>query len=471
MKLLPLLASTLLVSTALAAELEWPQFRGPNCTGRAAANANPPTEFSATKNVRWKAELPGGASSPVVAKDRLFVTGFDGKKLEVICLDRADGSTIWRRTAHDGEIEPFFAKYGTPAAASCATDGEHVVSYFGSCGLVCHDIEGRELWRVPMPVIKTQDGFGSGNSPVIRDGRVLLLRDETGDAAGLYAFDARTGAQLWRTPRKDFRSSYGTPVIWDDAIVTIGDLRVKAYDLATGAERWFVRGIAAYPCTTAAVGEDGNLYVATWSSGSSNEPNPDFDQLLKLHDKDNDGALQFTELANTPLKDFAPLMDDNQNEVLESWEWDFVQKYMRAGQNAVLCIRPGGKGDITDTHVAWKNDRGASYVASPLAYGSRLFIAKDGGFATAYDAKTGKLLFEKQRLGAEGDYFASPVLAAGKIYACSQRGVVSVIDAAADKLTILARNDLAEPIAATPAIVGDTIYIRTGSHLWAFGAK
>jgi len=446
----------------------WPQFRGPNATGVAAPGAHPPQEFGPESHLRWKAPVPSGASSPVISGNRIFLTAFDSGHLEVLCLDRGTGAVLWRRQARSEGIEPVFEKYGSPAAPSCATDGKHIVSYFGSCGLLCHDFEGNELWTVPMPVVHTDDGFGTGSSPIIHDDKVYLLRDETGDWRGLFAFDVHTGKKLWRTSREEFAVSYGTPVVWDGCLVCIGDLRAKGYDLETGHERWLFRGLAAYPCTTPAAGEDGNLYISTWSSGSANEPNPDYDQLLKQYDSDHDGKLSEPELSKSWLKDFFEIMDDNKNGFLDREEWDDIQVTMRKGQNVVACLRPGGSGDITESHVVWKNSHGMGNVASPLAYAHRLFLVRDGGFATSYETGSGKVLYERQRLDADGNYHASPVLGGDAIYVCSTHGVVTVINANSEKLQILARNPLGEPISATPAIVGNAIYIRTNSNLWAF---
>ncbi len=458
------LAHLLLVSTHAS---NWPQFRGPNATGIAAENSRPPLEFGPEKNLRWKTALPSGASSPVVWDDRIFLTGFADGHLQILCLKGSDGQILWRREAKADGIEPTTVKFSTPAAPSCATDGEHVVSYFGSCGLICHDMDGHELWIKRMPVIQTMDGFGTGSSPIIHHGLVYLLRDETEGSGFVYAFDVKTGEQRWCTARSEFRISYGTPVVWDGCVVCIGDLRVKGYDLATGTERWVVRGLSAYPCTTPALGQDGNLYVSTWSSGSANEPNPDYDQLLAQYDTNKDGTLTAAELAHTWMKDFFEIMDDNKNGLLDREEWQDIQNYMRTGHNVVMCIRPGGHGDITDSHVCWKSERGASYVASPLAYNHRLFLVKDGGMATSYDS-AGKLLYEKQRLGADGEYFASPVLAAGRIYLCSAKGTVTVVDAEAGQCKVLARNSIGESISATPAISDNSLYLRTASTLWAF---
>lgn len=457
--------------TASAAPPSWPQFRGPNGAGVAASGERPPAVFGPTTNLLWKIESPSGASSPCIWGDKIFLTGFADDKLEVLCLRRADGAMLWRKPVKVEKLEAFMPRLGSPAASTCATDGKRVVSYFGSFGLLCHDFDGKELWNAPLPLPKQKEDFGSGTSPIIHNGLVYLLRDEDGPGAGLYAFDLRNGKQVWRASRKDFRVSFGSPVVWDGCVVVIGDVRVKGYDLKTGAERWVVRGIAAYPCTSPTVGADGNLYVATWSPNSSNERNmPTFDDLLGKFDKDKDGKLSREELSGGGFKDFFDVNDKNHDGFWESEEWMAGYNFMLRGKNAVLAIKPGGKGDISDTHVVWTQERGAPYVSSPLAYDGRVFMVKDGGLASCYEAKTGKVLFEKERLNAEGNYYASPVVADGKIFIGSDRGMLVVLSAT-DKLEILATNDLGESLSATPAIVENKLYIRTAQHLWAFGAQ
>ncbi|HUR45862.1 MAG TPA: PQQ-binding-like beta-propeller repeat protein, partial [Candidatus Saccharimonadales bacterium] len=137
-------------------------------------------------------------------------------------------------------------------------------------------------------------------------------------------------------------------------------------------------------------------------------------------------------------------------------------------ENAVLAIRAGGRGDITKSHLAWKQTRSLPYVSSPLYYQGRLHTIKNGGLASAYEAKTGKVLYQDERLGAIGDYYSSAVAAQGRIYAASQKGMVVVFEAA-DYLNVIARNDLHENVMSTPAIAGDRIYYRTANHLYAFG--
>ncbi len=469
---LALITALALQGALLAADKPaWPHFRGPRFDNTFPGE-KPPLDFGPEKNLLWKTAISSGQSSPIIAGDRLFVTGFDGKdSLETIALSRKDGSVLWRHAEKPAEIETYFLRLGSPAAPSCATDGERVVSYFGSAGVICHDVEGKELWRVPMPLPQTKDGFGTGSSPIIHEGVVYLIRDEDGPGQGLYALDVKTGKEIWKRKRDGFRVSFGSAVIWDDSVVVIGDLRVKGYDLRTGEDKWIVHGLAAYPCTTPAPGSDGNLYVAVWSNGSSNEPNlPTWEQISGMLDKDKDGKLSPKDCEGSFLADFFTVQDRDKNGFIEQAEWQAGLDFMSKGRNVVLAIRPGGKGDITKTHVLWENDKGAPYVASPLYYDGRLYLIKDGGLMTVYEAATGKLLTNRERLGVQGDFYMSPIAVDGRILVASQPGIVVTIQPG-DTPKVLATTDLAEPLSASPAVAGDTLYIRTREHVWAFGMK
>ncbi len=462
----------LALATTVHAGSSWPQFRGPSGAS-SAAQERPPAELDTAKNLLWQTIIPPGSSSPIVVNDRLFVTGFADGKLITLAASLKDGTILWRHEFTPEKMESYIEKLGSPAVPTCATDGERVISHFGSFGLIAFDLDGKILWEAKLPTAQSKDGFGTGSSPIIHDGLVYLVRDEDGAAQGLYAFDAKTGKQAWKQSRHEFRVSYGTPVIWDGALVVIGDSRAKGYDLKTGEERWIVRGLAAYPCTTPTVGSDGNLYIATWSpGGSADEPMPSFDDLLKMMDKDGDGRISRAEMAPTPFKDFFDINDKNKDGFWERAEWEGNLSWMKRGQNAVLALKPGGHGDITDTHVLWKNDKGAPYVASPLFYDGKLFLVKDGGFATLYDAATGKLLYEKMRIGVPGDYYASPAFAGGRIFLATTTGTVVVLDAAAtDKSTIVGKLDLGDYLAASPAFADGKIYFRTKEKLFAFGSR
>jgi outer membrane protein assembly factor BamB len=192
-----LISVGVLISDGLAAEktLAWPQFRGPNGSG-VADGQKPPVEFGPDKNVKWKTPAPSGLSSPIVAGDKLVITAFDGGKLYTIAYNRADGKEAWRVEAPAKQIEAYHKTEGSPAASTPATDGARIVSYFGSCGLFCYDLSGKELWRFEMPTAATAGDFGSGASPILVDGTVVLVRDEKKDPKVL-ALDAATGSRRW----------------------------------------------------------------------------------------------------------------------------------------------------------------------------------------------------------------------------------------------------------------------------------
>src|SRR3954453_448683 len=173
----------------------WPQFRGPGGSG-IAEEQKPPIELGPDKNVKWKKPAPGGLSSPIVVGDKLVITAFEKDKLYTIAYNRADGSEAWGAQAPATKIEAFYKAQGSPASSSCATDGERVVSYFGSCGLFCYDLAGKKLWKLEMPTAVMLGNFGTGVSPLIADGLVVLVRDVAKDAK-IIAVDLATGKPKW----------------------------------------------------------------------------------------------------------------------------------------------------------------------------------------------------------------------------------------------------------------------------------
>src|SRR5215468_11807406 len=177
--LMALLAAGLSRTLGLSADdsLAWPRFRGPNGSG-VADPAKPPVEFGPDKNLKWKVPAPSGLSSPIVAGDKLVITAFDSEKLYTIAYNRADGKEAWRAAAPVKKLEAFHKTEGSPAASTPATDGQRIVSYFGSCGLVCYDLKGKELWKFEMPPAATAGDFGSGVSPIVAEGVVVLVRDQ-----------------------------------------------------------------------------------------------------------------------------------------------------------------------------------------------------------------------------------------------------------------------------------------------------
>lgn len=467
---------------------QWPRFRGPNGSGVSETD-KPPTTFGPSSNRLWQAPVPPGHSSPSIWNDYIFMTGVENNTLVVIALRRRDGTLLWRQRAPSDQVEKVHP-FSNPAASTPATDGQRVYTYFGSYGLLAYDFAGKEVWRKPLPAPPTQ--YGAATSPIVFDGRVILQLDGNDGRSELLAFDARTGDPLWRTPRPLLRESWSTPIVWTrdgrDEIITVGSNRLTAYSAGDGAERWYVGGLTSAPIASAVLGEE-MLFASATFAGSPTEPLdiPAWDTLVGKYDANKDAMLALTEMPghegihlrrevpkDTPGNFLSwpralAFADGNKDGVVTTGEWSALLAFLRSNEDNVLAIRPGGSGDSSTSHVAWKASRGISEMPSPLFYRGRLYFVRDGGMVTSYTPDSGKVVLDRQRLGALGQYVASPIAADGRIYAASETGTI-VVFRASDTLEVLARNDLGESITATPAIADHKLYVRTAKHLWAFGS-
>jgi len=471
MKIVALCCSILVAATGLirGATDVWPTFRGPNCSG-VAADAKPPVKIGPTNAVLWKVPLPFSPSSPCIWGDQLFVTAFENHELQTRCYQRTDGRLAWSRGVKVEKLETFHRTESSPVASTPVTDGERVVTYFGSFGLICHDLNGTELWRCPLPVALSFGGYGTSTSPLISGHLVVVMRDRD-EASSLLAVDLRTGKKVWETARPDSFGSFGTPIFWKNngvsEVVVAGPLRLKGYALATGKEDWVVDGITACACTTPVEG-NGMLYFAAWSDGKADDPWATWEQMLEKHDKNKDGVISLEEFEENS-RDYYRGFDVNRDGKVEKSEYDLLLASMAKGENVVLAIKPGGRGNITQSHIAWKATRGLPYVASPLLYEGRLYCFKNGGMISSFDAQTGKPFYLQERLNAEGSYYSSPVAADGRIYVASLPGKLTVIKAGGDKPEVLYQVEFGERIHASPAIAGNNFYLRTQTALYAFG--
>ncbi|HMP82482.1 MAG TPA: PQQ-binding-like beta-propeller repeat protein [Verrucomicrobiota bacterium] len=470
MRLLPIFAATVGAALTASATDNWPQFRGPNASG-ISDSAKPPAVFAPGTNRIWKIPVPSGASSPCVWGDLIFLTAFEDGKLETLCYQRKDGKLLWKADAKAEKIEDYNIAEGSPAASTPATDGERVVSYFGSCGLICYDTKGKELWRYSLPTAESPGGFGTGGSPIIEDGLVVVGRDQS-TACSLLAVDLKTGKKVWETARPDVGPGFGTPIFWKNdgakEIVMPGSFKLKGYDLKTGEERWSLAGMPSFTCTTPVVGPD-MLYFAGWSPGKEPGTGPSWDGMVKPADKDNDNVVTLEEAKAAHFDAFFKPLDVNGDGKLTPDDLAAMQAQMARGENVLVAIKPGGKGELAESGVAWKQTRGLPYVPSPLLYKDRIYIVKDGGMLSSFDAATGKVYYQQERLDAVGNYYTSPVAADGRIYVASLNGRVTVLEAGGDTPKILHQADFGERISATPALVGDAIYYRTATALYAFG--
>jgi outer membrane protein assembly factor BamB len=465
-----------LVSASLAAEepLAWPQFRGPGGSG-VADNQKPPVQVGPDKNVKWKVAVPSGLSSPIVAGDKLVLTAFDDGKLYTIAYDRSTGAEAWRAQAPAVAIEPYYKAEGSPAASTPVTDGQRIISYFGSCGLVCYDLAGKELWKRDMQNTSAPGDFGTGTSPILADGLVVVVRDELKNPR-IIAVDAATGTLAWETKRRSV-ASYCTPVAWDTPagkqIAAAGHAQLVGYDLKSGAEKWSFSGLPSGCCSSPVVA-NGTLYFAGWSPGGpdSDFQLPAFDAVLAGGDANKDQKISREESEKAMLKDFFDPTDANKDGQVSRDEWEAVIKFMTEGRNSSFALKSGGTGDITTSHLLWQQTKGMPYIASAILYRGQYVMVKDGGIVTALDAATGKELYMKRAI-ATGSYYASPVAASGHLYFVSLAdGVISVLKAGAAAPEVVAENPpLGERVAATPAIADNALYVRTAGHLYAFAER
>ncbi|MCP3914066.1 MAG: PQQ-binding-like beta-propeller repeat protein [bacterium] len=460
---------------------EWSRFRGPGGQGVAAGEHAYPAVLDKEK-ARFATPVPAGHSSPCVWGDKIFLTGHEDEHFATLCIDREDGSVLWKKTVPAKALERFH-DVNSPASPSPTTDGTRVFAYFGSFGLVCYDFAGEELWRRALPLPK--NAFGTAASPILAGDRLVLNRD-TNDDSFLLALEPATGETIWKVDRTGFPSGWSTPVAWKRGdvheLLVYGAFHLTAYDLADGTERWSVPGLADEPCTTPITG-DGLVYVTSYNMRTSPEVIglPDWEALVRDYDEDKNGTLSRDEAAandsilsrsdadgegDHPLRIFWRFLDGDKNGELDEAEWQKMSRWLGTFEhaNALVAIRPGD--GEKDAEIVWQEPRGVPECPSPVLYDGRVYMVKNGGLASCVDAATGQVKF-RARTGARGPAYASLVAADGKIYSASARGVVTVLEAG-DELKVLARNELEERIMATPALVAGTVYVRTAEHLYAF---
>ena len=244
--------------------------------------------------------------------------------------------------------------------------------------------------------------------------------------------------------------------------------KFKAYDLKTGAERWSLAGMPSFTCTTPVVG-DGLLFFAGWSGGKSDAPLPPFEELAAKFDKNKDGAITPEEVKGTPIEASFRAKDIDGDGRITAEDIDSMKARMAKGENLLVAIRPGGRGELSESKVAWKQTRGLPLVPSALYYRGQIYLVKEGGMVSCYDAKTGRAAYQQERLNAPGNYYASPIAADGRVIVASLDGKVTVFAAGGDTPKVLYQSDFKERIAATPALVQNQLYLRTATALYAFG--
>lgn len=466
---------------------EWSQFRGPNGTG-VSTTTGLPEEFGPKKNVIWKTALPPGHSSPVLTKDRIFVTAhseIDKKdkqnyKLLVFCLDRQTGKILWQREvprAREGRLQ----NVNGAASPSPVTDGSNVYVFFQDFGMVSYDGAGKERWRLPLGPFNMFYGFGA--SPILIDDKVVLPIDQDSPSSYLIAVDKNSGRVRWKVDRPVVISGYSTPIIYQPKqgpkqIVIPESFQLSAYSVEDGKRVWWVRGLACEMKSIAS--QDGEyLYINGWGF-PQNQPGQQvstigFAEGLARYDKDGDHQIAKSEIAGTEsmdkmLKDAFEAFDTDRNDKLNDKDWE-VFRAMMASENGLLSIKLGGDGsggDQTATAIRWRYQKPVPQVPSTLLYKGVLYMINDSGILLSFDPATGKVLKQGRLHGAIDKYFSSPVAADDKVFLIGEAGAVSVLKAAGE-WEVLAVNELDDECFATPAIADGRIYIRTRSALYSFG--
>jgi len=422
----------------------WPSFRGLRASGVAEGfETAEKWDVPKGENVKWKAPIPGlGHSGPVIWENQLFVTtavkegdaelkvGLYGDiepvneqathRWQTFCLDKRNGNVLWKQTAREGVPKVKRHPKSSHANSTPATDGKHVVSFFGSEGLYCYSVAGKLLWSKDLGVLDSgyfrvptaQWGFAS--SPIIHHD-LLIVQCDVQKGSFLAAFDVSNGNEIWRTPREEV-PTWSTPTVvangGRDQVVVNGFKHIGAYDARTGKELWKLQGGGDIPVPTPVFAH--HLIFITSAHGR-----------------------------------MAP----------------------------VYAIRPDARGDIslpdnqsTNDFVAWSMNRRGNYMQTPIVVGDYLYCCNDAGVLACYNARTGENLYS-ERLGTGGAGFtASAVSADGRLYGTSEQGTVYVIRAG-PKFEVLGKNEMGETCMATPAISEGVLYFRTRGNVVAIGRE
>jgi outer membrane protein assembly factor BamB len=416
----------------------WPQWRGPESTG-VALTGNPPIEWSETKNVKWKIEIPGkGHATPIIWEDKVFIltavetdqkiekeepeaevsTGrrrMPGLSAEsvleflVMAINRTDGSVLWKKSViQEAPIDGTHAT-GSWASNSPVTDGEHLYAYFGSRGLYCMDFDGNILWSRDFGQMEKKMSFGEGSSPALHNDKIVVLWDHEGDSF-LYILDKKTGKDILKIAR-DEATSWSSPLIVNangkDQVITSATKQIRSYDIETGDIIWHDTGMTSNVIPHPIVNQ-GILYLMSGFRGN---------------------AIKAIDLSKA-------------------------------------------KGNINGTNaIVWEYNQNASYTPSALLDNDKLyFLRTNNGSLTCLDATDGKENYSLEKLEGTGTVFASPVGAQDRLYVTSQSGITYVIKQGSN-FEILAKNVLDDGNFASPSIAGNELYIRGFQYLYCLSEE
>lgn len=395
----------------------WPQWRGPALNG-VSAEKNLPVKWTTEENVAWKVAMPGvSGSTPIIWRDRIFLSVADGDNLFFWCLSKTNGEVLWKQPLGAGNVKMRKHNMSSP---SPVTDGRNVYVMTGTGILKGFDFNGKEVWSRDIQKDYGTFGlnWGYASSPLLFEDSLyvqVLHGMKTDEPSYVMRIDKKNGKTLWKVDRptnaiRESPDSYTTPALLrygknTEIVITGGDC-VTGHDPANGKELWRANGL-----------------------------NPDNNPFYRIV--------------------ASPIVFDN---II----------YAPTRIKPLLALKAGGRGDITNSHVLWSTVNGPD-VPTPVTDGKYFYMINDRGIMWCLDAKTGAELYSQQRI-KPGTYSGSPVLADGKIYITNEDGLTTVV-AAGPKFEVLAENPLNDYVLSSPAISDGRIYIRTGQHLYAIGKK
>jgi len=470
---------------------DWPQFRGPNCTGLSTGTKPLPVKFSATENVRWSAKVGDGVGGAVIAAGRVFVSGMTADEtVSLFAFDVATGKKLWQRDWATGPLAEVHAT-NSQASTTPAADADRVYFYFSTLGLLTVEAQtGKDVWQQKLPTPFFVFKWGPGMSPVLYRDLVLFCQDDDLNPA-FYAFNKDTGKLRWKDERLDMAVNYSHPVVntvaGREEIIVAGTGRLIGYDPESGKRSWFAK-VMLRNIKTTPVCLDGVIYVSVQSGAIANQWLASVDRDEKAGNNDNklDKAEIQRFVGKQPIPEafFKKTFDRgdlNKDGFLEGPELDvaflhpdnfaggdFKQSGDAAAEQFILAVRGGGQGDVTKTHLLWKHKtKNTDHIVSPFVSAGRMFLVKEGGISTVFDTNRGEPVRSPKRIGSGGGYFASPIFGDGKIYLASENGNVAVLKNDVD-YEELAVNDVGESIIATPAIADGGLFVRTRTQILCF---
>lgn len=442
---------------------EWNRFRGPNGSG-VAPDGEYPSEFSKAKNLVWRTEVRPGKSSPVLTRRHVFLTAFQDGKLYTQCFDRASGKLLWEK-AEERIQDDLANALNHPAAITPATDGENVYSFFKDFGLVSYDPSGKLRWKTKLAPFTNTMGLGA--SPVISGNAVIVLADQVDGLSYIAAFDRRNGEMLWKKQREE-GEGWGTPLIYGSeaaaVVLTASRGRFGAYRVKDG-ERVLDSGSGlATTIVASPILHRDTVYAFGYGSES---PAP-FDDRLKRLDRNNDGQISPDEYGRDAFLHGIGKFVGNRDMIIAREEWDEKQRQV-IGPNRLLAARMERGEDGLNLKELWRYDKNfTGVIPSPLLHHGILYVVRNGGILTSFDASTGAVLKTGRLSEAIGGYSASPVAAGKLVFFANEEGKVTAVRAGAE-WQVEAVNDLGEACHATPALMGGGIYVRTDQALYRFG--